>query len=130
MEQDELKTLQGLEKEAREILAFLKSEYTPAELQDRLSIVAGYNARTGEMLAEAECILAKQKGEVLDRLLESDPKMSANQQKVATEAKCAYAIMVCRLIERANRATVHGGEIGITQAYVEKENMSLTRKGY
>lgn len=122
--------LTQLEAEARSILAYLKSSYEPSQLQERLTKLTGYNARTGEMLAEAEYILTKQKGEVLDRILAENPKMSANQQKVAVEAECAYTIKVVRLIERTNKATVHGGEVNITQAYCEKENMSLTRKGY
>lgn len=116
--------------EAREILAYLSKPYDTSHLQERLTKLSVYNARTGEMLAEAEYLLAIEKGNALNELLSADPKMGANQQKVMLEARCAESIKVVRLIERANRATVHGGEIAISQAYCEKENMSLTRKGY
>lgn len=120
MDEQEIKKLNNLEQEARRISAFLKTPYDATQLQERLTRLTAFNARTGEMLAEAEYILARQKGQVLDRLLLENPKMSANQQKTAVEAECAYAIMVVRLIERTNRATVHGSENGITQAYCEK----------
>lgn len=119
-----------LEDEAKKILSWLKEPYSVGQLQERLTQLSAYNARTGEMLAEAEYILTRMKGDALNELLSRDPKMSANQQKIAVESACAEAIRVVRLIERANKSTVHGGEIGITQAYCEKENMSLTRKGY
>lgn len=132
MSEEELLMLEGLEKEVSEINHFLKSPYdtTADALQERLSFVNAYNARTGEMLAQAEYLLAKEKGEVLGRLLKDNPKMSATGQKICVESECAYPIKVVRLIERCNRATVHAGEANITQAYCEKENMSLTRKGY
>lgn len=119
-----------LEDEAKKILSWLKEPYSVGQLQERLTQLSAYNARTGEMLAEAEYILTRMKGDALNELLSRDPKMSANQQKISVESACANAIRVVRLIERANKSTVHGGEIGITQAYCEKENMSLTRKGY
>ena len=119
-----------LEDEAKKILSWLKEPYSVGQLQERLTQLSAYNARTGEMLAEAEYILTRMKGDALNELLSRDPKMSANQQKISVESACANAIRVVRLIERANKSTVHGGEIGITLSYCEKENMSLTRKGY
>lgn len=132
MRTEDQKRLESLEAEVGVINTYLKTNYAtdPETLQQRLIDVSAYNARTGEMLAEAEYILTKAKGEALTELLEKNPGISANQQKVMVEAACAYAIKVVRLIERANRATVHTGEFTITQSYVEKENMSLTRKGY
>lgn len=132
MRDDDVRRLESLEAEVGVINAYLKADYTtdPESLQQRLVDLSAYNARTGEMLAEAEYILTRAKGEALAGLLERNPGVSANQQKVMVEADCAYAIKVVRLIERANRATVHTGDFTVTQSYVVKEDMSLTRKGY
>ena len=127
-----IERLRGMEDEANRINAFLADDHQsdPDAISQRLSLISGYNARTGEMLAEAEYILSIWKGEVLEQLLELDPKMPANTQKTLVEAKCAYGIKVCRLLERTNRSTVHSGEVGITQLSYAKEEMSLSRKGY
>ena len=124
--------LRDMEDEVARINAYLNAPAPkdPDSLTERLSQISSYNARTGEMLADAEYILAIQKGESLNRLLLSDPKMPANQQKTMVEAECAYAIRVCRLIERANRSCVHAGEACITMVSLAKEEMSLSRKGY
>ena len=108
--------LRDMEDEVARINAFLAAP-APKDLSaltERLSTITGINARTGEMLADAEYILALQRGEVLARLLEADPKMPAGQQKTMVDAECAYATKVCRLIERANRSTVHAGEAYVT----------------
>ena len=124
--------LRRMEDEVNMINAYLRQDAPtdPDEISQRLSRISGFNARTGEMLAEAECIVSKWKGEVLEELIKEDPKMSANTQKTLVESRCADGIKVVRLIERANRATVHSGEIGITQMSFAKEEMSLSRKGY
>lgn len=127
-----LSRLRSLEDEVQVINAYLKAPApkSPEELIERLSNLSSYNARTGEMLAEAEYLLTLQRGEELDALLSSDPKMPAGQQKTMVDAKCSYAIMVCRLIERANRAAVHAAEACVTLVSFAKEEMSLSRKGY
>ena len=124
--------LRDMEDEVARINAFLNAEAPkdPDALTERLSKISGYNSRTGEMLADAEYILTLQRGDVLERLLRDDPKMPAGQQKTMVDAECAYAIKVCRLIERANRACVHAGEACITLVSFAKEDMSLARKGY
>lgn len=125
--------LHQLEDEANRINAFLAPpdhEPDPKAISERLTKISGYNARTGEMLAEAEWILSKWKGEELEKILKENPNLPANAQKTIVEANCADAIKVCRLIERTNRATVHSGEVGITQLSYAKEEMSLSRKGY
>lgn len=127
-----LEKLRRMEDEANKINAFLADDHQsdPDSISRRLTQISGYNARTGEMLAEAEYILSIWKGEVLNNLLAEDPKMPANTQKTLVEARCAYGIKVCRLLERTNRSTVHSGEVGITQLSYAKEEMSLSRKGY
>lgn len=132
MEEMYYNQLRDMEDEVSRINAFLN---TPAPrdldaLTERLSKITGLNARTGEMLADAEYILALQRGDALSRLLVSDPKMPAGQQKTMVDAECAYATKVCRLIERANRSTVHAGEAYVTLVSSAKEEMSLSRKGY
>lgn len=124
--------LRDLEDEASRIIAFLKDDMPrdPDALMQRLSQISAYNARTGEMLADAEFILNLQRGEALDKLLLEDPKMPASQQKTLVDAMCAEAIRVNRLIERANRSAVHAAEAGITLVSYSKEEMSLSRKGY
>lgn len=127
-----IEKLRRMEDEANKINAFLADDHQsdPDSISRRLTQISGYNARTGEMLAEAEYILSIWKGEVLGDLLAEDPKMPANTQKTLVEARCAYGIKVCRLMERTNRSTVHSGEVGITQLSYAKEEMSLSRKGY
>lgn len=132
MEEVYINQLHDLEDEVSRINAFLNA---PAQrdlesLTERLSTITGLNARTGEMLADAEYILALQRGEALARLLEEDPKMPAGQQKTMVDSECAYATKICRLIERANRSTVHAGEAYVTLVSSAKEEMSLSRKGY
>ena len=124
--------LKRLEHEAAEIIDFLNdpAPKDPDALTKRLSTISAYNARTGEMLADAEYILTCQRGEELEGLLDDDPKMPASQQKTLVDARCADAIRVCRLIERANRACVHAMEACITLVSFAKEDMSLARKGY
>jgi len=124
--------LRDMEDEVARINEYLNAPAPkePGALTERLAKVSAFNARTGEMLADAEYILTLQRGEVLSELLSVDPKMPANQQKTLVDAKCAYAIKVCRLIERANRSAVHAGEALITLVSMAKEEMSLTRKGY
>lgn len=132
MEELYLNQLRDMEDEVARINAFLSAP-APKDLDaltERLSRITGFNARTGEMLADAEYILARQRGEALSRLLEDDPKMPAGQQKMMVDAECADAIRVCRLIERANRSTVHAGEAYVTLVSSAKEEMSLSRKGY
>ena len=132
MDEMYINQLRDMEDEANRINAYLAgaAPSSPEEMLQRLSSISGYNARTGEMLAQAEYIVSLWKGEVLKALLKEDPKMPANTQKTLVEAECAYGIKVCRLLERTNRATVHSGEIGITQMSYTKEEMSLSRKGY
>lgn len=132
MEQMYHDQLRDLEDEASRIIAFLKDDMPrdPDQLTQRLSDISALNARTGEMLADAEYILTVQRGEVLSRLLDEDPKMPAGQQKTLVDAECAYAIKVARLIERANRSAVHAAEAGVTLVSFAKEDMSLSRKGY
>ena len=132
MDQMYIDQLRELEDEASRIIAFLKDDMPrdPEQLIRRLSQISAYNARTGEMLADAEFILNLQRGEALDKLLLEDPKMPANQQKTLVDAMCAEAIRVNRLIERANRSAVHAAEAGITLVSYSKEEMSLSRKGY
>lgn len=132
MDEMYIEKLRRMEDEANQINAFLADDHKsdPDSISQRLSLISGFNARTGEMLAEAEYILSIWKGEVLEQLLLEDPKMPANTQKTLVEAKCAYGIKVCRLLERTNRSTVHSGEVGITQLSYAKEEMSLSRKGY
>ena len=132
MDEMYINRLRDMEDEVNRINAYLAQDAPtdPDAISLRLSKISGFNARTGEMLADAEYIVSLWKGEVLKRLLDEDPKMPANTQKTYVEAECAYGIKVCRLIERANRSTVHCGEIGITQMSFAKEEMSLSRKGY
>lgn len=127
-----IEKLRRMEDEANKINAFLADDHQsdPDSISRRLTQISGYNARTGEMLAEAEYILSIWKGEALNNLLAEDPKMPANTQKTLVEARCAYGIKVCRLLERTNRSTVHSGDVGITQLSYAKEEMSLSRKGY
>lgn len=132
MDEMYINRLRDMEDEVSRINAFLKDS-APRDLeslQERLSTITGFNARTGEMLADAEYILALQRGEALAKLLDADPKMPAGQQKTMVDAECAYATKVCRLIERANRSTVHAGESYVTLVSSAKEEMSLSRKGY
>ena len=127
-----MELLHDLEDEVTRINAYLNepAPKDPDALTERLSIISGFNARTGEMLADAEAILARDRGEVLSKLLQNDPKMPASQQKTLVDAECSYSTKVCRLIERANRASVHAGEACITLISFAKEEMSLARKGY
>ena len=124
--------LKIMEREVAEILDFLNEQApeSPTQLTERLSTISAYNARTGEMLADAEYILTIQRGEELDKLIAFDPKMPASQQKTMVDARCADAIRICRLIERANRSCVHAMEACITLVSFSKEEMSLSRKGY
>lgn len=132
MDEMYINRLRDMEDEVSRINAFLKDSapHDLESLQERLSTITGFNARTGEMLADAEYILALQRGEALGKLLDADPKMPAGQQKTMVDAECAYATKVCRLIERANRSTVHAGESYVTLVSSAKEEMSLSRKGY
>ena len=60
MDEMYINQLRDMEDEANRINAYLAAEAprTPDEINERLSRISGYNARTGEMLAEAEKIVA------------------------------------------------------------------------
>ena len=55
-----IEKLRRMEDEANKINAFLADDHQsdPDSISRRLTQISGYNARTGEMLAEAEYILS------------------------------------------------------------------------
>lgn len=59
--------------------------------------------RTGQMFAEAEYILSQKRAAVLNELLSKKPTMSANEQKVLVDARCAREAKLVRQIEQINK---------------------------
>ena len=87
------------------------------ELEDRVDLIysilgesldtTDYNdllLATGKMLADAEFALATKKAEALNKILKEKPTMSANEQKVQVESRCADVARVARKVEQLNRA--------------------------
>lgn len=89
--------MERLEKRMAEIEVILQDPASEKDIQALLLEV-------GNMLSEAECILAKAKADELTLLLKSKPTASANEQKVLVDAKCADLHRTARMIEHVNRA--------------------------
>lgn len=68
--------------------------------------ICNYLAEVGQILAAAECILLKKREAILDKLLEDKPNMSANEQKVRIEARCAEEAKVVRMAEQLSKALI------------------------
>lgn len=86
-----------LKKGIAEISAILEA---PDENTDMEALLM----RTGQMFAQAEYILVQKRASVLNGLLEHKPSMSANEQKVMVDARCAREARLVRQIEQTNKA--------------------------
>lgn len=86
-----------LEKRIAEVKAILEAPEKDIDYNELL-------VSTGQMFAEAEYILVQRRERELDELLKAKPTMSANEQKVKVEARCAKEQRVVRRIEQINRA--------------------------
>lgn len=91
------KRMTELEKGIAEISAILEA---PDENTDMQSLLM----RTGQMFAQAEYILVQKRASALNEMLERKPAMSANEQKVMVEARCAREARLVRQIEQTNKA--------------------------
>lgn len=89
--------LNELERRIEDITSILES---PDENTDMDALLL----TTGKMFAEAEFILAQEREYVLDELLSLKPGMSANEQKVKVEARCAREAKLVRQIQETNKA--------------------------
>lgn len=91
------KRIQELKKGIADVSAILQAPTPDVDYKDLL-------LTTGNMFAEAEYILAQKRANVLSKLLESKPMMSANEQKIMVEARCAKEARLVRQCEQLNKA--------------------------
>lgn len=91
------KRITELKKGIAEVSAILEAPEPNTDME-------GLLVRTGQMFAEAEYILVQKRASVLDVMLERKPGMSANEQKVKVDAKCAREAKLVRQIEQINKA--------------------------
>ena len=121
--------------ELRDIQSYLEITVggSGAELQDRISDLQVYLARSGEIVAITERLLKAKKAyglatEVLDKI--KADKLSAGVQNAMLDAICIDESFNAKWAERINRTIVH--QIDATRSLLsyEKEGMRLNNTGY
>lgn len=106
---------------------------TPEEIQERISTLSVYMARSGEMLAKAKQNLRKKKaseiGETIVKIAKQNC-LSAKAQNALVEAIAEEEAFLVDWIERINRTCTHQIDALRSLLSYEKENLRLERTGY
>jgi hypothetical protein len=127
--------IERLSNEADEIEKYLEitASTNPEELQERLTILMPYMARSGEMLAEAKRSLRKRKSEEINNTIiriAKESHLSASVQNALLESIAEDEHYLVDKLDRINRACVHQIDAVRSLLSYEKEGLRLSNTGY
>ena len=121
--------------ELREMQTFLEITVggTAVEIQERISDLQVYLARSGEIVAITERLMKAKKAyglatEVLDKI--KADKLSAGVQNAMLDAICIDEAFNAKWADRINRTIVHQIDANRSLLSYEKEGMRLNNTGY
>lgn len=121
--------------ELRSIQSYLEITVggTAVEIQERISDLQVYLARSGELVAITERLMKAKKAyglatEVLDKI--KADKLSAGVQNAMLDAICIDEAFNAKWAERINRTIVHQIDANRSLLSYEKEGMRLNNTGY
>ena len=121
--------------ELREMQSFLEITVggTAVEIQERISDLQVYLARSGELVAITERLMKAKKAyglatEVLDKI--KADKLSAGVQNAMLDAICIDEAFNAKWADRINRTIVHQIDANRSLLSYEKEGMRLNNTGY
>ena len=127
--------MENLLKEAKDIQSYLEIECSnnPEEIEERLSAISVYKARSGEMLAQAKKLYRRKRSSEIANTIINIAKqqfLSATAQNALVESIAEDEAFLVDWLERINAAcTMQSDALRSILSY-EKENLSLTKKGY
>jgi hypothetical protein len=127
--------MEQLLKEAEEIQSYLEIECSnnPEEIEERLSAISVYKARSGEMLAQAKKLYRRKRSSEIANTIINIAKqqfLSATAQNALVESIAEDEAFLVDWLERINAAcTMQSDALRSILSY-EKEQLSLTKKGY
>ncbi len=121
--------------ELRSIQSYLEITVggTAVEIQERISDLQVYLARSGELVAITERLMKAKKAyglatEVLDKI--KADKLSAGVQNAMLDAICIDEAFNAKWADRINRTIVHQIDANRSLLSYEKEGMRLNNTGY
>ena len=121
--------------ELRSIQSYLEMTVggTAVEIQERISDLQVYLARSGELVAITERLMKAKKAyglatEVLDKI--KADKLSAGVQNAMLDAICIDEAFNAKWADRINRTIVHQIDANRSLLSYEKEGMRLNNTGY
>lgn len=127
--------MENLLKEAKDIQSYLEIECSnnPEEIEERLSAISVYKARSGEMLAQAKKLYRRKRSSEIANTIINIAKqqyLSATAQNALVESIAEDEAFLVDWLDRINAAcTLQTDALRSILSY-EKEQLSLTKKGY
>lgn len=127
--------MEKLLQEAKDIQSYLEIECSnnPEEIEERLSAISVYKARSGEMLAQAKKLYRRKRSSEIANTIINIAKqqfLSATAQNALVESIAEDEAFLVDWLERINAAcTMQSDALRSILSY-EKEQLSLTKKGY
>ncbi|MDR1938767.1 MAG: hypothetical protein LBQ73_09780 [Tannerellaceae bacterium] len=128
-------TTEQLNTEAAGIQSFLEITISgnPEEIQERIRDMMVYQARSGEMLAQAKKLLRKKKTTEISNTIIAIAKqeyLSAKVQNALLDSIAEDEAYLVDWIDRINATCTHQGDSLRSLLSYEKENLRLTKTGY
>lgn len=119
-------------KEIEEMQTFLEitASDNPKELNQRLTDINVYMARSGKMLADAKALQDSITAKVYDEHKEFLGRIPATVAIKFVTSQTVTANQLVNWLDRINRTLVHAGDNIRTQISFAKQDMALQRKGY
>jgi hypothetical protein len=105
----------------------------PIEIEERISTLMVYMARSGEMLAEAKKNLRRRKSEEIQNTILTIARencLSAKIQNALLDSIAEEENYLVDELDRLNTSTTHQLDALRSMLSYEKENLRLTRSGY
>jgi len=111
----------------------LQCSDNPAEIQERISTIAVYHARTGFMLAQAKKELnEKKKTAIIQTVLEiaKTQYLAAGAQNALVNSICVDEQYLVDWLDRLNSTCKHQLDAVRSLLSYEKENLRISKGGY
>lgn len=105
----------------------------PEEIQERISVIMVYMARSGEMLADAKKTLRRKKASEISETIIKIAKegyLSAKAQNALIESIAEDQAYLVDRLDRLYSTCVHQNDALRSLLSFEKENLRLTKSGY
>lgn len=127
--------MENLLQEARQIQSYLEIECSnnPEEIEERLSAISVYKARSGEMLAHAKKLYRRKRSSEIANTIINIAKqqfLSATAQNALVESIAEEEAYLVDWLDRINAAcTMQSDALRSVLSY-EKESLRITKTGY